>query len=122
MAHDTADSAGKVPQVIGDLFNVDDAAPGNLATLVYSAADTEFKVTAPSANVVALTDSTGGTPDNTIADIPPATAAVTDTSAASLTSVNTALAAAEANICDLTAKVNALLAAAKLHGAIAADA
>lgn len=63
------------------------------------------------AAITVLTDNTGATPDNTIANVPAATAASTDTSAASLASVNTSLTAIENNISDLTAKVNAIRAA-----------
>lgn len=61
--------------------------------------------------IVSLTDNSGGTADNTIAAIPAATAATTDTSAASLASVNASLTAIKNDIADLTAKVNALIAA-----------
>lgn len=63
--------------------------------------------------LVALTDSTAGTPDNTVAAIPAATAATTDTSAASLTSTNASLTAIRNDLSDLTAKVNAIIAALK---------
>lgn len=63
--------------------------------------------------LVALTDSTAGTPDNTVAAIPAATAATTDTSAASLTSTNASLTAVRNDLSDLTAKVNAIIAALK---------
>ena len=61
--------------------------------------------------VTALTDNTGATANNTIENVPAATAASTDTSAASLTSTNASLTAIENNIADLTAKVNAIIAA-----------
>ena len=61
--------------------------------------------------VTALTDNTGATANNTIENVPAVTAASTDTSAASLTSTNAALTAIENNIADLTAKVNAIIAA-----------
>lgn len=63
--------------------------------------------------VVALTDSSAGTADDTVAAMPAATAASTDTSAASLASVNTTFTAIRNNVADLTVKLNALLAALK---------
>jgi len=59
--------------------------------------------------VTVLTNSTGVTGDNTVENVPQATAAVTDTTAASLTSTNAALTAIENDIADLTAKVNAII-------------
>lgn len=59
-----------------------------------------------------LTDSSGGTANNTIAAIPAATAAVTDTTAASLTSTNASIDALKNAVADLAAKVNAIIAAA----------
>ena len=66
------------------------------------------------ANITALTDSTGATANNTIENVPAAVAASTDTSAASLASVNNSLTAIENNLADLTAKVNAIIAANKV--------
>lgn len=66
------------------------------------------------AALVALTNSSGGTADNTVAAMPAATAATTDTTAASLASVNTALTAIRNNIADLTVKLNAVITALKL--------
>lgn len=63
--------------------------------------------------LVALTDNSGGTANNTVEVVPAATAATTDTSAASLTSTNAALTAIKNDIADLTAKVNAIIAALK---------
>lgn len=63
--------------------------------------------------LTALTDNSGGTADNTIAAVPAATAAVTDTTAASLTSTNASITAIKNDIADLTAKVNAIIAALK---------
>lgn len=65
-------------------------------------------------NITALTDNTGASANNTIENVPAATAASTDTSAASLASTNAALTAIENNIADLAAKVNAILAANKV--------
>lgn len=65
------------------------------------------------AALVSLTDSTGGTVDNTVAAVPAATAAVTDVTAASLTSTNTSLTAIKNDLADLTGKVNAVIAALK---------
>jgi len=62
------------------------------------------------AAVADLTDDTGVTADDTVENIPAATAADTDTSAASLASTNAAITAIENNIGDLTDKLNALLA------------
>lgn len=57
-----------------------------------------------------LTDNTGvASPNDTIENVPAATAAVTDTTAASLTSTNAALTAVENNIADLATKVNELI-------------
>lgn len=61
------------------------------------------------AAITALTDSSGGTANNTIAAIPAATAASTDTSAASLTSTNASINALKDAVADLAAKVNALI-------------
>lgn len=61
------------------------------------------------AAVTVLTDSTGATANDTVEDVPAAVAAASDTTAASLTSVNTALTAIENNIADLTAKLNAVI-------------
>lgn len=55
-----------------------------------------------------LTDSTGATPNTTVENVPAAVAADVDVTAASLASTNTALTAAENNISDLAAQVNAL--------------
>ena len=63
----------------------------------------------PQTAPVALTDNSGGTADDTVAAVPAATAASTDTSAASLTSTNTALTAIKNDIADLTAKINAII-------------
>ncbi len=63
---------------------------------------------APQADISALTNSTGATPDNTIENVPAATAAPVDTNAASLASTNTALTAIENNISDLTDQINDL--------------
>lgn len=63
------------------------------------------------ASVTALTDNTGATANNTIENVPAATAASTDTSAASLTSTNASITAIENNIADLTAKINAIIGA-----------
>jgi hypothetical protein len=52
---------------------------------------------------------TGATANNTMTAVADATAASTDTSAASLTSVNAAIAAIENNFADLQAKVNAII-------------
>lgn len=54
-----------------------------------------------------------GTADNTIVSVPAATAASTDTSAASLTSTNTALTAINNDIADLQSKLNAVITALK---------
>lgn len=52
MARDTTDRSGIIPSDIGDLNDVSDvAAPADKATLVWSAADTEFKKVAPSAAI-----------------------------------------------------------------------
>ena len=61
MAHDTADTAAKIPHVLGDLFDWDDATVStDKSTPVYSAADTEFKVVAPAAAITDYTAITGG--------------------------------------------------------------
>lgn len=61
--------------------------------------------------IVPLTNSTGGTANDTVQAVPQATAAVTDTTASSLTSVNAALTIINNDVADLTVKVNAILAA-----------
>lgn len=61
--------------------------------------------------VTALTDSSGGTANNTIAAIPAATQATTDTTAASLTSTNASINALKDAVADLAAKVNEIIAA-----------
>lgn len=67
--------------------------------------------------IPALTDSSGGTSGgNTVASIPAATAATTDTTAASLASTNAAITAVKNDVATLTAKVNALVAALKASG------
>lgn len=63
--------------------------------------------------LVSLTNNSGGTANDTVEVVPAAVAATTDTSAASLTSTNTALTAIKNDIADLTAKVNAIIAALK---------
>lgn len=80
-----------------------------VATQIDGAIATKAQVAA----IVALTDSTGGTADNTVATIANATAATTDTTAASLTSVNTAIGVIKNDFADLTAKVNTIIAALK---------
>lgn len=70
--------------------------------------------------ITALTDSSGGTSGgNTVAAIPAATAATTDTSAASLASTNASITALKNDIATLTAKINAINAAIKAAGATA---
>lgn len=70
--------------------------------------------------ITALTDSSGGTSGgNTVAAVPAATAASTDTSAASLTSTNAAITALKNDVATLTAKINAINAAIKAAGATA---
>lgn len=64
---------------------------------------------AEAAALVALTDNSGGTANDTIAVIPAATAASTDTSAASLISTNAAVTALKDAVADLAAKVNAII-------------
>ena len=59
--------------------------------------------------VTVLTNSTGVTPDSTVENVPAATAASSDTSAASLTSTNASLTAIENSLSDLAAKVNAII-------------
>lgn len=76
----------------------------------------EFTGKLTSANVVAiaqLTNNSAGTANDTVEAMPAATAASTDTSAASLASVNTTLTAIRNNVADLTVKLNALLTALK---------
>jgi hypothetical protein len=68
-------------------------------------------ITGAITGITALTDNSGGTANNTIEAVPAATAADTDTSAASLASTNTALTAIKNDIADLTAKLNAVIAA-----------
>jgi hypothetical protein len=68
-------------------------------------------ITGAITGITALTDNSGGTANNTVEAVPAATAADTDTSAASLASTNTALTAIKNDIADLTAKLNAVIAA-----------
>jgi len=63
--------------------------------------------------LVSLTNSTGGTANDTVQAVPQATAASTDTSAASLASTNAALTIINNDVADLTVKVNAIIAALK---------
>lgn len=67
------------------------------------------------AAIVALTDSTAGTPSTTtVAAIPAAVASVgADTSAATVVSVNASLAAIRNDLATLTAKLNIVLNAVK---------
>ena len=95
---------------------------GDVEVAAFGATTIGFFAATPAAKVAvvaALTDNTGATPDNTIANVPAATAADVDVTAASLASTNTSLTAIENNISDLTAKVNNLLAFAKAHGLMA---
>lgn len=72
------------------------------------------------ATVANLTDSSGGTSGgNTVAAIPAATAATTDTTAASLTSTNAAITAVKNDVATLAAKVNAINTAIKNSGVTA---
>lgn len=80
-----------------------------VATQIDSAVAAKTQVAA----LVALTDSSGGTANNTVELVPAATAASTDTSAASLASVNTMRTAIQNDIADLAAKVNAIITALK---------
>lgn len=69
------------------------------------------------AAITALTDSSGGTSGgNTVPSVPAATAASTDTSAASLVSTNAAITALKNDVATLTAKLNATLTAIKSAG------
>lgn len=65
------------------------------------------------AALVALTDNSGGTANDTVEAVPAATAATTDNTAASLISTNAAIDAIKNDIADLAAKVNAVIAALK---------
>lgn len=91
---------------------------GELSMAPPLAAEVVAQTDAAVAGVVAigaltpLTDSSGGTANNTIAAIPAATAAVTDTTAASLTSTNASITALTNAVADLAAKVNSIIAAA----------
>ena len=72
------------------------------------------------AAITALIDSSGGTSvGNTVPAVPAATAATTDTSAASLTSTNASITALKNDIATLSAKYNALLSAVKASGVTA---
>lgn len=68
--------------------------------------------------VTDLTDDTEATANDTVENIPAAVAADTDTSAASLTSVNASLTAVENDIADLTAKINEILGSLRDAGII----
>lgn len=69
--------------------------------------------------VASLVNSTGVVGNNAVENVPAATAASTDTSAASLTSTNASITALENNIADLTDKLNALLTALRNANIIA---
>jgi hypothetical protein len=84
-----------------------------LAKEVATQIDAALAGKAQVAALVALTDNSGGTADDTVAVVPAATAASTDTSAASLASTNTALTAIKNDIADLAGKINAVIAALK---------
>lgn len=73
------------------------------------------------ARAAAIPSLTGtvGTPNDAMTAVPAAVAATTDTTAAQLTSVNTAITAINNNLADLQAKVNAMLAAERGAGVIA---
>lgn len=66
-------------------------------------------------HIAALTDSTGGTADDTIAAVAATGDGVdgTGSNAAAKADVDARLATINANLCDLAAKVNAILAAMK---------
>lgn len=69
------------------------------------------------AALVALTNNSGGTADNTVAAMPAAVAAATGADTATLptlTSVNASLTAIRNNVADLTVKLNQVIAALKL--------
>lgn len=85
----------------------------------YLVAEEAFSTAAQGAAVASLTNSTGAVGNDTVENIPAAVAADTDTSAASLASVNTSLTAIENDIADLTDKVNALLVSLRAAGIIA---
>lgn len=68
------------------------------------------------AKPTSITDNTSATANSTLENVPAATAANTDASAASLTSTNAALTAVENNLADLAAKVNAILASPATFG------
>lgn len=83
--------------------------PFPLAKQVGEAIDNSTQTPAVLA-VTPLTNSTGGTANDTVQAVPQATAA-TDVTAASLTSTNAALTIINNDMADLTVKVNAILAA-----------
>lgn len=66
--------------------------------------------------IVHLTDSTGVTPDSTIANVVAASAAAGEATAADLTTTNAALAVLEENDSDLAAKIEAILDALEAAG------
>lgn len=69
------------------------------------------------AAIVALTNNSAGTADNTVAAMPAAVAAATGADTATLptlVSVNASLTAIRNNVADLTVKVNAIINALKL--------
>lgn len=63
--------------------------------------------------LVSLTNSTGGTANDTVQAVTQATAATTDLTAASLVSTNAALTLVNNDIADLTVKINAIITALK---------
>lgn len=106
-----ADAAGTIRVVVGRVIGGWAVPLGTAANKLLKLDPSLTGAVAETSGITVLTDSTGVTPDSTIENVPAATAATTDTSAASLTSVNTSITAIENNLSDLAAKVNAILAA-----------
>jgi len=99
----TADLAGTARPIAGRIVDVESS--GVWVDVSVTAASTGGAL---AADVGALTDSTGVTPDNTIANVVAASAAAGEATAADLTTTNTALAVLEANDSDLADQINAI--------------
>lgn len=99
-----------------------DQSGGDATVLVkLMAGDDAGATLAQAEEVDALAGTLTGTVDGTIADVPAATAAVTDTTAASLTSTNTAITSVNVQLKELQTTTNAILTALKDAGLMASS-
>lgn len=90
---------------------------GEKSALVKTFRETGAGIT-PTAAPAVLANNTGQVGDNTVALVPAATAASTDTTAALLTSVNAAFLVINTDLSDLTTKLNAMRAALITSGVL----